>query len=125
MTILNNLLTFAGSSAAGGVTWNANGLRKLAMLRLHRGLGDSYVNESIKADAFWKAHNKCREQKEFEEEALRARINHMIIGTGADEEFEAVIERYHPKLLCYKENISGYIYEDVDIGVIHPADRIH
>lgn len=102
-----------------------NGLRKLAMLKLYRGLGDGYVNESIKADAFWKVHNKCREQKEFEEEPLRARISHMVIGMGADEEFEAVIERYHPKLLCYKENISGYIYEDVDIGVIHPADRIH
>lgn len=101
-----------------------NGLRKLAMLRLYRGLGDDYVDESIKADEFWRAHNKCREQKEFEEEALRARINHMIIGTGADEEFEAVIEKYHPKLLCYTENISGFIYEDIDIGIINPMNGI-
>lgn len=98
-----------------------NGLRKNAMIILYNELGID-MDENVTAGDLWAKHNKHSDQLFFDTEEIKPKIDSMIIGTNADEEFKAVIKRYQPKLIRYTEDFNMYevINEDIDIGIVKP-----
>lgn len=80
------------------------------------------MDENVTAGDLWAKHNKHSDQLFFDTEEIKPKIDSMIIGTNADEEFKAVIKRYQPKLIRYTEDFNMYevINEDIDIGIVKP-----
>lgn len=102
-----------------------NGLNRGAMIALYHALGIDIDGEKTVGE-LWADHNIRRNQGELDTKDVNDRINHLIIGKNADEDFQAIIEKYHPKLLCYTEGIDNHecICEDIDVGIVKPDFKV-